>query len=323
MLALGPRDNSHNSSSNAFLKAIKQIKDILQKMNMQILRQKFVYGNSTLDYRPLGSFNKAIVKSKKDKSCNPLNNASCNLCGLIPGKTKNVIVVGAHLDTVVNSPGANDNGSSVVALIEIIRILKTANLQLNNSILFCFWGSEEIPIDNSKGIIGFGSGFFLYNHKKNYQYIIKKLSRKYLCQKQIDKFNVKSYLNLELSGTKRRKHAADINIEDPQYDKHIKYYEKPPAGSKNLTALYAEFLKQKKINFFRAAPSPSRTDVLSFYAKKIPGITITAGADKKPSCYHKPCDDITEIDFEVLSNITQTVLYSLTHLSLKDDLSSL
>jgi aminopeptidase S len=326
LLALGPRDNQYNSNSNAFFHATEYVKVTIRKMGMVTVRQRFSYGNNRGDYRPSRSFRLAAAYTRKEKSCKPTNNASCNLCGLIPGKTKNVIVVGAHLDTVENSPGANDNGSSVVALIEIIRILKQANLQLNNPILFCFWGSKEIPLNAYTGSIGFGSEFFLYNHSKNYQFIINKLAQKNDCQKQINDFNIQCYLNLELSGTKRRKFISDISIDDPRYTKYLDINDIPPTGTKNLTELYANFLRQQKINFFRAAPKPNSTDVSSFYDKNIPGFTITAGpsgTDKDPSCYHKPCDDITEIDFEVLSNITQTVLYSLTHLSLKDDLSNI
>ena len=34
-----------------------------------------------------------------------------------------VIIVGAHYDTVFGSPGANDNGSGIAALLEIARLV--------------------------------------------------------------------------------------------------------------------------------------------------------------------------------------------------------
>ena len=39
------------------------------------------------------------------------------------GKSPDVFVVGAHYDSVLGSPGANDNGSGVAALLEISRLL--------------------------------------------------------------------------------------------------------------------------------------------------------------------------------------------------------
>jgi Zn-dependent M28 family amino/carboxypeptidase len=47
----------------------------------------------------------------------------------IPGgqRSREVVVVGAHYDSVFGSPGANDNGSGVAALIELARLLQGAN----------------------------------------------------------------------------------------------------------------------------------------------------------------------------------------------------
>ena len=49
-----------------------------------------------------------------------------NIIVEIPGKksTKNeIIIIGAHYDTVEDTPGANDNGSGIAALLEIYRML--------------------------------------------------------------------------------------------------------------------------------------------------------------------------------------------------------
>ena len=71
-----------------------------------------------------------------------------------------------------------------------------------------------------------------------------------------------------------------------------------------------DYLSENKINFYNESSNPRETYVGSFYRKGIPGITITAGQDKEPSCYHQPCDDMNGIDFEVMSNITKIVLYT-------------
>ena len=51
---------------------------------------------------------------------------SANLEVVLPGQSwpDESIVVGAHYDTVIGSPGADDNASAVAALIEIARLLK-------------------------------------------------------------------------------------------------------------------------------------------------------------------------------------------------------
>ena len=266
--------------------------------------QTFSYGNNDLlfDYRnyPV-HFDDAKPKNPGDKDCKPKNGNSCNLCALIPGKTSNFIVVGAHLDTVKDSPGANDNGSSVVALLEAIRIFKQARLELNNPVLFCFWGSKERSSNGKNEAIGFGSRFFL--HEKGYEKIIRNLTR-------IDQGAeppLQCYLNLELAGTKIRVSVEPVKIEPPLSGS-------ADNGTLQLTAMYAEFLDNQNITYSRTEPNSDTTDVDSFYHHNIPALTITAG--HPTSCYHKSCDNTSEVDFDVLSNISRTVIYALARLSL-------
>ena len=195
-----------------------------------------------------------------------------------------------------------------MALLEAIRILQQSKLELNNPVLFCFWGSEELSRIGQKGI-GFGSRYFLHN--KGYEKVIQTLANKDSNQELAGKPSLECYLNLELAGTKDRLFPEPINIGDPR-----EYFRPSPPGTLNLTKLYAEFLDSQNMIYYNAEPGPSRTDVGSFYAQNIPALTITAGPNPHNGCYHRSCDNITEVDFDVLSNITQTVLYALTKLSL-------
>ncbi len=58
------------------------------------------------------------------------------------GDTKNVVLAGAHLDSTPRSPGINDNGSGVAALLETASALG-AQPEITNAVRFVFWGSEE------------------------------------------------------------------------------------------------------------------------------------------------------------------------------------
>lgn len=58
------------------------------------------------------------------------------------------IVVGAHLDAVPGSPGANDNGGGVAVLLGLIKSLKTH--RWNYSVDFCFFDQEEQGLVGSK-----------------------------------------------------------------------------------------------------------------------------------------------------------------------------
>ena len=54
-----------------------------------------------------------------------------------------ILVVGAHYDTVQDCPGANDNGSGVAALLELARLFKDKHL--NRTVRFVAFVNEESP----------------------------------------------------------------------------------------------------------------------------------------------------------------------------------
>jgi hypothetical protein len=68
-----------------------------------------------------------------------------NLYAVLEGsdKAKPVLVIGAHYDSVAGSPGADDNGSGVAAVLELARIMK--NEPIARSIVFAFFTNEEPP----------------------------------------------------------------------------------------------------------------------------------------------------------------------------------
>lgn len=64
------------------------------------------------------------------------------------GDTHNVVVAGAHLDSFVESPGINDDGTGVAALLETAAALG-AQPQIANAVRFAFWGAEESVLAGS------------------------------------------------------------------------------------------------------------------------------------------------------------------------------
>jgi Zn-dependent M28 family amino/carboxypeptidase len=69
------------------------------------------------------------------------------------GDTHNVVVAGAHLDSVVESPGINDNGTGVAALLETAKALG-GQARIANAVRFGFWGSEEAVLEGSTKYVG-------------------------------------------------------------------------------------------------------------------------------------------------------------------------
>jgi Zn-dependent M28 family amino/carboxypeptidase len=62
------------------------------------------------------------------------------------GSTKDVIMVGAHLDGPRGGPGINDNGSGVAAVLETALQLGPL-APVNNAVRFVFWGADEGGLD--------------------------------------------------------------------------------------------------------------------------------------------------------------------------------
>ncbi|WP_054637312.1 M28 family metallopeptidase [Thalassobacillus sp. C254] len=75
-----------------------------------------------------------------------------NICISLPGrKENNLIIVGAHYDSMYNTRGAYDNASGVAILLELIRRLKSLDLKANVKIVF--FGSEELLLAGSNAYV--------------------------------------------------------------------------------------------------------------------------------------------------------------------------
>ncbi|KAL1863042.1 hypothetical protein Daus18300_008198 [Diaporthe australafricana] len=64
------------------------------------------------------------------------------------GDPDNVLQVGAHMDSVQQGPGMNDNASGGIGLFEIAIQLAENNFTVNNAVRFSWWSAEE------EGLIG-------------------------------------------------------------------------------------------------------------------------------------------------------------------------
>ncbi len=66
---------------------------------------------------------------------------SRNVIARAPGAVRYPFVIGAHMDTVRRSPGANDNASGVAVMLEIARVVR--NRSQEEFVEFVAFGSEE------------------------------------------------------------------------------------------------------------------------------------------------------------------------------------
>lgn len=59
------------------------------------------------------------------------------------GNADQTVVVGAHLDSVIEGPGINDNGSGSAAILEIAEAMSEQKVKPRRAVRFAFWGAEE------------------------------------------------------------------------------------------------------------------------------------------------------------------------------------
>lgn len=66
------------------------------------------------------------------------------------GDDSKVVVVGAHLDSVVAGPGINDNGSGTSANLETAIQMAELGINPRQKLRFAFWGAEELGLLGSE-----------------------------------------------------------------------------------------------------------------------------------------------------------------------------
>ena len=59
------------------------------------------------------------------------------------------VVVGAHLDSVVQGPGINDNGSGTAGILEVAEQFAARGIEPRNQVRFAWWGAEEFNLIGS------------------------------------------------------------------------------------------------------------------------------------------------------------------------------
>ncbi|KAK0649192.1 hypothetical protein B0T16DRAFT_428046 [Cercophora newfieldiana] len=100
----------------------------------------------------IAAANSAITVSKFTHSFN-----QPSIIVKIPGTSPSLVIVGAHYDSTGGSataraPGADDDGSGVVVLLEALRVLANAGYAPKNTLEFHFYGGEEGGLLGSAGV---------------------------------------------------------------------------------------------------------------------------------------------------------------------------
>ena len=206
------------------------------------------------------------------------------------GDPSNVIMAGAHLDSVPEGPGINDNGSGSSALIEVAEQL--AKVKTRNQVRFAWWGAEEA------GLVG--STYYVNNLEDE------------------DLEAIELYLNFDMIGSPN--YGLFIYDGDGSGFGLV-----GPDGSDDIEALFERYYAERGIPSEPTAFS-GRSDYQAFINNGIPSGGLFTGAEvpKTPEqvekwggtagiaydpCYHSACDTIDNLSHEALDINSDAVAY--------------
>ena len=220
------------------------------------------------------------------------------------GDPDNVIVVGAHLDSVGTGPGINDNGSGSAGILEIARQLRFTHPR--NKIRFIWFSAEE------SGLLG----------SEHYVATLPPEERA----------KIAAMLNFDMIGSP--------NFVRFVYDGDLSDSPPPPGGappgSDEIENLFLDYFADRGL-----ATEPTafdgRSDYGPFIAAGIPAGGLFTGAEeiKTPEqaaifggvagepydpCYHLGCDRLTNLSHTALEQMADAAAHATITLAQSDDL---
>ncbi|MFF5448843.1 M28 family metallopeptidase [Streptomyces sp. NPDC012888] len=69
------------------------------------------------------------------------------------GDANNTVFLGAHLDSVADGPGINDNGSGSAGILQVAQRLASSQDKIKNKVKFAWWSAEEFGLLGSEAYV--------------------------------------------------------------------------------------------------------------------------------------------------------------------------
>ncbi|MDR2060655.1 MAG: M20/M25/M40 family metallo-hydrolase [Acinetobacter sp.] len=239
-----------------------------------------------------------------------------NIIVEIPGESKqDIILLGAHYDSVKMGPGINDNASGVALLLELMAQLSQQKIKPKHSIHLAFWDSEEVGIAGS-------------------QAYVKKLTAEQLKA-------IKAYINVDMVGTKdpeiliadgdkssvdeMEKMLKERGMQEQDYKPLLDGLRSIPSHSGDLALenMLKEFFKAKNLKIKEGVATLTASDTAPFLGKVPVTSVILFNEQMKGDelefapCYHKACDTIEQVDPKSMQLAGDAVVYLLQSLDKK------
>jgi Zn-dependent M28 family amino/carboxypeptidase len=212
------------------------------------------------------------------------------------GNASNVVMVGAHLDSVNEGPGIQDNGSGSAAILEAA--LQMKNVRPRNKVRFAWWGAEE------SGLVG--STYYVAN-----------LSA-------AEQAKIALYLNFDTIGSPNHVYFVYDGDNSDGVGAGA-----GPEGSAQIERTFESFYEQRGLPF-KGTDLSGRSDYGPFIAVGIPAGGLFTGAEgiKTPAeadiwggtagvaydpCYHLACDTFDNINLAAFDVNADAVAYATLH----------
>jgi Zn-dependent M28 family amino/carboxypeptidase len=229
-----------------------------------------------------------------------------NIIADLPGvNPDNVVMAGAHLDSVPAGPGINDNGSGSAALLTVaLQLGNNKKYTPQNTLRFAWWGAEEAGLIGSTEYI-FNPDFGITDEEY---------------------FALSSYLNFDMVGSPNFIYGV--------YDANESTFPAPvfvPPGSEALENLFEAFYTIKGVPYEDSAFS-GRSDYQAFISVGIPASGLFTGAEgiktveqeaiwggvagsQYDPCYHLACDTLANVSREALEVNVDAIAYAIFNLA--------
>ncbi len=216
------------------------------------------------------------------------------------GRPEEILLLGAHYDSVLGSPGANDNGSGVAALLELSRLLRA--YALPRTVRFVAFVNEEPP--------------FFFTAKQG--------SRQYAKMAKARGDNIRLMISLETMGyycdtPGCQRYPPLFRFFYPAVGNFIGFVSnlKYRHQLKKFTAAFraACDFPAEQAAAFTWIPGVAWSDHLSFWRAGYPGIMVTDTALYRYPYYHLPSDTPEKLDYERLAQVTHGLAGALCQLA--------
>lgn len=229
------------------------------------------------------SFANAGLQPRRDTY--ELNGRAChNIEVELHGERPEIVLVGAHYDSVFGAPGANDNGSGIAAVLALAR--RFSGKTLKQTLRFVAFVNEEPPFFHTSQM-----GSFVYASR---------------CKARGDK--MPAMISLETIGCfsdvphSQTYPSPGLGVFYPRVGNFIGFVGNVRSRGLLRRAI-SVFRQQEKLPSEGAAlpgfiPGVSWSDQWSFWQHGYPAIMVTDTAPFRYRDYHKPTDTPDKLDYD-------------------------